>query len=607
MLDFGQELGVAVNFCPRLPSAMKIALAQINPTIGALRANAEKIAAVAAQAVADGAELVIFPEMAIGGYPPRDLVEKPDFIAACRGWLEWASRQCPRAAILCGCATPAAAETGKSVHNSALALLDGELLFQQSKMLLPTYDVFDESRNFAPAARQRIWRWRGLRLAVTICEDAWNDKHYWPQRQRRLYAEDPVADQLRQGADLLINISASPYSHGKMGLREEMLGAIAREYQIPVLFVNQVGGDDQLVFDGSSLVLGPMGELRARLHAFAEDWMVLDSADWRGTVRSRPVQEPAQETEAAYQALVLGTRDYVRKCGFARVMVGLSGGVDSALTAAIAAAALGPEAVTGVAMPGPYSSPGSRADAAQLAANLGIAFHTVDIGPGFAALQGMLRPWFAAQPPNAGAASLAEQNLQSRLRGMVLMAACNRLGALLLATGNKSELAMGYCTLYGDMAGGLNVIGDVLKTEVYALARYINREREVIPRATLDKPPSAELKPDQTDEQDLPPYAILDQVIRDYIEEYDTPERIAARRNLDLALVRDLIRRMDHAEHKRQQAAPGLKISKKAFGMGRRFPIAQQYVPQPAPAAELAAAGGPGRAGAPAAGKGGQE
>lgn len=552
---------------------MKIALAQINPTIGALAANAEKIAAVAQQAAAAGAELVIFPEMAIGGYPPRDLVEKTDFVAASRSWLEWASRQAPSTAILCGCATPAAAETGKSVHNSALVLKNGELLFQQSKMLLPTYDVFDESRNFAPAERQRVWEWGGLRLAITICEDAWNDKHFWPQRHmRRLYAQDPVADQLRQGADLLINISASPYSHGKMGVREEMLGAIAREYQVPVLLVNQVGGNDQLVFDGSSLVLGAMGELRARLHAFAEDWMVLDSSDWQGLVRARP----AQEIEAAYHALVLGTRDYVRKCGFSRVLLGLSGGVDSAVTAAIAVAALGAKSVLGVAMPGPYSSQGSLADARQLAVNLGIALEEVPIGPGFAALNGMLAPWFAGLAPDA-AADLTQQNLQSRLRGMVLMAGSNRLGALLLSTGNKSELAVGYCTLYGDMAGGLSVISDVLKTEVYALARHINREREIIPRATLEKAPSAELKQDQTDEQDLPPYEILDQVIRDYIEEYRTAEHIAARRNLALPLVRGLIQRMDRAEHKRQQAAPGLKISKKAFGMGRRFPIAQQY------------------------------
>lgn len=552
---------------------MKIALAQINPTIGALAANAEKIAAMAQKAAAAGAELVIFPEMAIGGYPPRDLVEKTDFVAASRSWLEWASRRAPSTAILCGCATPAAAETGKSVHNSALVLKNGELLFQQSKMLLPTYDVFDESRNFAPAERQRVWEWGGLRLAITICEDAWNDKHFWPQRHmRRLYAQDPVADQLRQGADLLINISASPYSHGKMGVREEMLGAIAREYQVPVVLVNQVGGNDQLVFDGSSLLLGPMGELRARLHAFAEDWMVLDSRDWQGLVRARP----AQEIEAAYHALVLGTRDYVRKCGFSRVLLGLSGGVDSAVTAAIAVAALGPKSVLGVAMPGPYSSHGSLADARQLAMNLGIELEVVPIGPGYEALNGMLAPWFAGLAPEASA-DLMQQNMQSRLRGMVLMAGSNRLGALLLSTGNKSELAVGYCTLYGDMAGGLSVISDVLKTEVYALAQHVNRDREIIPHATLEKAPSAELKQDQTDEQDLPPYEILDQVIRDYIEEYRTAEQIAARRNVALPLVRGLIRRMDRAEHKRQQSAPGLKISKKAFGMGRRFPIAQQY------------------------------
>jgi len=556
----------------------------MNPTVGDLAANARKIADFARQARDRGAELAVFPEMGICGYPARDLVEKADFVAANQEMLRQASLAVPDITILCGCVTPAAISTGKSVYNSALALQAGEVLFQQSKMLLPTYDVFDELRNFAPAEQQKIWQWKGRRIAVTICEDAWNDKNYWPQKNvRLLYPRDPVAEQLRMGADFLINISASPFETGKIGLRQEMLSAIAREYRVPVVFVNQVGGNDQLVFDGSSLVLGAGGTLRARAASFEEDLMVVDSGDWRGEVSPSPVSE----TAAIFNALVLGTRDYVRKCGFDRVLVGLSGGIDSALTAVIAAEALGPDRVLTVGMPSRYSSTGSIVDSHLLAERLGIRFIEAPIEPPFHILLDAVHQHF----PGDGSreADLTEQNLQSRIRGLLLMAFSNRIGALVLTTGNKSELATGYCTLYGDMVGGLAVLADVLKTQVYELSRYVNREREIIPQAIIDKAPSAELKPDQTDQDDLPPYAVLDSIIQDYVENYRTPEQIAASRDLPLPLVRRLIRRIDHSEYKRQQAAPGLKISKKAFGMGRRLPIAQRYEAPPRPGDTLPA------------------
>ncbi len=566
---------------------MKIALAQINPTVGALAANHDSIVAFARRAQAAGASLVIFPEMAICGYPPRDLVEKPEFVVESMEWLRRASRAVPEVTLLCGCVTPAAASTGKRVHNSALALENGEIVFQQSKMLLPTYDVFDELRNFAPADAQRPWRHRGLRIAVTICEDAWNDKNYWSRQPiRRLYERDPVEEQLRGGADLLINISASPYSSGKIGVRQEMLSAIAREYRVPVVLVNQVGGNDQLIFDGSSLALGADGTLRARAASFDQDLLVVEAGEWRAEVRAAP----EDETAAIWQALVLGTRDYVRKCGFERALVGLSGGVDSALTAAIAVAALGAENVSAAFLPSRYSSPQSAADAAELARRLGVELRTLPIEPLFETALATLAPELrAAQASGGRAAGLAEQNVQSRLRGLLLMALSNLSGALVLATGNKSELAMGYCTLYGDMIGGLGVIADVLKTEVYALARHANRLQGWIPEAILERAPTAELKPGQLDADDLPPYAVLDQVLRAYIEDYQEPAAIAAALGRDPEWVRALIQRLDYSEYKRQQAPPGLKVSKKAFGMGRRLPIAQRYAPPAVPGGSLPA------------------
>ncbi|MGH9481065.1 MAG: NAD+ synthase [Terriglobales bacterium] len=550
---------------------MKIALAQINPTVGALAANHDKIVAFARRAEARGAALVIFPEMGICGYPARDLVEKPEFVAESQAWLRRASQAVPNLVLLCGCATPAAAGAGKRVHNSLLALRNGELLFQQSKVLLPTYDVFDELRNFAPAEQQRVWRWGSQRIALTICEDAWNDKNFWERQGRLLYSRDPVEEQLRGGADFLINISASPYSSGKIPMRQEMLSAIARQYRVPVVFVNQVGGNDQLIFDGCSMVLGEDGALRARAACFDEDLLVVEAGDWRGEVRPAP----ADETEAMLEALVLGTRDYVHKCGFEDVIVGLSGGVDSAVTAAIAAEALGTGHVRALFLPSRYSSPESAADAARVAGALGLELRTLPIEPLFATALETLAHDLAASGTRA--ADLAQQNLQSRLRGLILMAASNLTGALLLATGNKSELAMGYCTLYGDMAGGLAVLSDVLKTQVYALARLLNRKRELIPASVLDKAPTAELKPNQRDQDDLPPYDLLDVVIQQYVEEFRGPEAIAECLGLQPELVQAWIRRMDHSEYKRQQAAPGLKVSRKAFGMGRRLPIAQRY------------------------------
>ena len=567
---------------------MKLALAQINPTVGALRANSSKIAEFAQRAQRRGAELVIFPEMAVCGYPARDLVEKPEFVAESLAWLRRASQQVPGITLLCGCATPAAVSTGKSVHNTALAVRAGEVLFQQSKVLLPTYDVFDESRNFAPAEQQRVWRrpgpGGGQRIAVTICEDAWNDKNYWPKREARLlYARDPVEEQLRGGADFLINISASPYAVGKIALRQEMLGAIAREYRVPVVFVNQVGGNDQLIFDGGSMVLGEDGTLCARAAFFDEDLLIVDTSVWRGDVRPMPDAGAGvhENIAAMHQALVLGTRDYVRKCGLHKVVLGLSGGVDSAVTAALAVEALGVENVQALYLPARYSSSDSARDAEQVARNLGIRLTTHDIEPLFATALAAL--------PGVERSGLAMQNLQPRLRALVLMARSNQEGALLLSTGNKSELAVGYCTLYGDMAGGLAVIADVLKTQVYALARYLNRNGEIIPQAVLVKAPTAELKLDQRDEDDLPPYPVLDAIIEQYVERYQSPLAIAENLALDAGLVQAMVRRIDQSEFKRQQAAPGLKVSRKAFGMGRRLPIAQRYEPVPvAPLPEVA-------------------
>jgi len=541
---------------------VKIALGQINPTVGDFSGNAAKMIDFAQQARGAGAGLILFPELAVCGYPPRDLVERSSFVERNRESAERIASAVPGIAVICGLVTPAQAETGKSVMNSAALLKDGRISFLQSKMLLPTYDVFDEMRNFAPAKSQSLFPFCGKQMALTICEDAWNDKHFW---HKRLYTVDPVEALVQAGGNFVLNISASPFWLGKRELRREMLATIARQDKVPVAMVNQVGGNDSLVFDGSSLVLNSAGEVIAQGKSFEEDLIYFDSDRLTGDIH----QQMQGEEASAYSALVLGTRDYVRKCGFRQVIVGLSGGIDSALTACIAADAVGPENVIGVGMPGPYSSSGSIDDARSLAQNLGIRFELLCITDIFESYRKTLQKVFAGRKEDA-----TEENLQARTRGALLMALSNKFGAIVLSTGNKSELGVGYCTLYGDMVGGLAVISDVPKTLVYRLSHYVNSRRAVIPQASLEKPPSAELRPDQKDIDSLPPYEILDTILEDYVEDLHSAEQIAADHGYDPALVRKVIQMVDRAEYKRQQAAPGLKISAKAFGSGRRFPIA---------------------------------
>jgi NAD+ synthase (glutamine-hydrolysing) len=541
---------------------VKIALGQINPTVGDFAGNAQKIIQFSRQAEAASAGLILFPELSVCGYPPRDLVERTSFVAHNRETVERIAVETRGIAVICGLVTPAQAETGKSAMNSAALLRDGKVAFLQSKMLLPTYDVFDEMRNFAPAKAQLLFPFCGKQMALTICEDAWNDKHFW---NKRLYTFDPVEALVQAGGNFVLNISASPFWLGKRELRRDMLATIARNDKVPVAMVNQVGGNDSLVFDGSSLVLNSAGEVIAQGKSFEEDLVYFDSDQVTGDIHPQIEGEEA----SAYAALVVGTRDYVRKCGFRSVIVGLSGGIDSALTACIAADALGPPNVIGVGMPGPYSSQGSIDDARTLASNLGIRFELLCIGEVFESYRKALHDVFIGYKED-----VTEENIQSRTRGTLLMALSNKFGAIVLSTGNKSELGVGYCTLYGDMAGGLAVISDVPKTLVYRLSHYVNSQRNVIPQSTLLKPPSAELRPGQKDSDTLPTYDVLDKILDDYVEDSHTAEQIAADHGFDLDLVRRVICMVERSEYKRQQAAPGLKISAKAFGFGRRFPIA---------------------------------
>jgi NAD+ synthase (glutamine-hydrolysing) len=455
---------------------------------------------------------------------------------------------------------------------------DGEIRFVQQKMLLPYYDVFDEQRYFEPARKQSLTVVKGQAVAITICEDAWNDKMFWP---RQLYPVDPVEELMRQwavlpqplsGHRLILNISASPFCHGKFEVRQRMIGALAKRHAATVVMVNQVGANDSLIFDGGSFAVGPSGEVFAQARCFAEDLVIVETEAERYAGVPEPDGEDAG-TERTWKALALGTRDYLAKCGFKKALIALSGGIDSALVAAIAVEALGAENVQGVGMPSEFSSSGSVTDAEKLAKNLGIAFFTLPIREIYTEFESSLEPVFASM--GAGTSfGLAEENLQSRVRGSLLMALSNKTGALVLTTGNKSEMACGYCTLYGDMVGALAVIGDVYKTEVYALSRWVNREGEVIPSDTLTKPPSAELRPGQKDTDSLPPYEVLDPILLAYIEEYSSAEEIARTQGVDIALVRMVIRLVELSEYKRQQAAPVLKVSRKSFGMGRRFPIA---------------------------------
>ncbi|HUX09366.1 MAG TPA: NAD+ synthase [Terriglobia bacterium] len=545
---------------------MKIALAQINTTVGDFEGNVAKILQYTRMAVDGKADLVVFPEMAVCGYPPRDLVERRDFIERSEAELSRLSHLLPDIPALIGYVRASHVQLGKPVCNAAAMVYRGKVLLDYVKILLPFYDVFDESRYFEPGNTVGIFDLEGVRIGITICEDIWNDKNFW---RKRLYSRDPVEEITKAGARLLLNIASSPYGQEKIQLRYDMLRTIATEHQIPVAYVNHVGGNDQLVLDGSSLAFSAGGTLIARARSFEEDLVIFDTTGAAADIHPAP----ASEIEAVYKALILGTRDYMRKCGFKEAIVGLSGGIDSSVVVTLAADALGPENVHAIAMPGPYSSPGSLKDAEELARRLGVDFRVIPITSVYEGYLQTLEPSFRTL-----AADVTEENIQARVRGNILMALSNKLGAMVLSTGNKSELAVGYCTLYGDMAGGLSVIADVPKTMVYALARYLNREKERIPLACLEKPPSAELRANQTDQDTLPPYETLDTILKSVIEERLCAKEIAEKYKIELPLVEDVMRRVTRAEYKRQQAAPALKVTAKAFGIGRRYPIAQKFI-----------------------------
>ncbi len=545
---------------------MRIALGQINTTIGDLAGNVDKMIATVRQAASRDVDLVVFPELSITGYPPQDLIERPSFVARSVEAVDRLVKESKslEPAMIAGSIEPS--EDGRRVRNLAIVIQKGKILAKQQKMLLPTYDVFDELRYFVPSEKEKMVHINGVPVALTICEDAWNDKYFW---RHPLYDRDPVEELVKEGAKVLISINASPYNISKRAQRSRMFEALACRHGIPVVYVNSVGGNDQLVFDGSSFALSAEGGLIASAKSFEEDCPIVDlkklTGDKNGNLED--------ENQAAYQALVVGTRDYVRKCGFKKVLIGLSGGIDSSLVAALAVCALGKENVIGVGMPGPYSSGHSVTDAREMAERLGIRFELISINGLYQEFVRTLAPVFAG-----AADDVTEENIQSRLRGNTLMALSNKWGALVLTTGNKSEMAVGYCTLYGDMCGGLAVICDVPKTLVYKLCRVANQLLgPVIPESVFTKPPSAELRADQKDTDSLPEYYVLDTILHAYIEESKPAADIAAEHNYPIDLVRDIARKVDRNEYKRQQAAPGIKLTSKAFGMGRRFPIAQRF------------------------------
>lgn len=543
---------------------MKIGLLQLNPTVGDLAGNAAMIAEGVRKAQAQGADLAVTTELALLGYLPRDLLMNRAFIR--HSWdvlRRLASDIADGPPVLVGLAEPNDQDVGRPLFNSA-ALLNRGLIEQCfRKTLLPTYDVFDEDRYFEPADEPQVLEWNGSRFGISICEDIWNDRDFW---QRRRYRLDPIEQLEKVHVDYVINLSASPFTVGKQQLRERMMGHSAHKHHLPLLNVNQVGGDDDLVFDGRSLVFDSNGSLIARGAAFAPDTIVVDLNEMSGPIAQ---DDFAPEAEI-WKALVLGTRDYVRKCGFKRVLLGLSGGVDSSLTAAIAAEAIGPENVLGVLMPSPYTGRASIEDAQAVAKNLNICAITLPISEIMNAFDQALREPFKGYPKD-----VTEENIQARIRRNLLMALSNKYGSLLLTTGNKSELAVGYCTLYGDMSGGLAVISDVPKTMIYRLARRANRERKIIPDSVLTKAPSAELKPDQTDQDTLPPYDVLDEILKRYIEYQQSADEIIAE-GFDGETVRRVARMVDNAEFKRKQAAPGIKVTDRAFGTGWRMPIAKR-------------------------------
>lgn len=542
---------------------MKVALAQLNTTVGDLAGNEARIRAAYERGVAAGANLVLVPELATTGYPPRDLLLRSRFIPDNLALLDRLAAATGDTALLVGYVGRNDVRPGRDATNSIALLRQGRILATRHKTLLPTYDVFDEDRYFEAATSNAPVPFDEAQLGLTICEDLWNDEDFWPDRR---YRRNPAVELAQAGATVLCNISASPWHLGKNRVRHAMLASLAAKTRRPLLYCNLVGGNDELVFDGGSLAFDAQGRLLARGAAFAEDFLLIDLP------HAAPIEStPLPDEEKLHRALVLGLRDYLHKCGFRSAVLGLSGGIDSAVTACLAAEALGPENVHGISLPSQFSSTGSLDDARLLAAALGIRYDVIPIQTGFEALKTSLAPVFAGR-----AEDLTEENIQARLRGVILMALSNKFGALLLTTGNKSEMAVGYCTLYGDMCGGLAVISDVPKTMVYRLARRINRAREIIPTASITKPPSAELRPNQTDQDSLPPYDVLDAILEAYVVEGRAPHEIVAS-GFDAATVRRVITLIDRSEYKRRQAAPGLKVTSKAFGVGRRMPIAQRY------------------------------
>ena len=542
---------------------MKIALAQINTTVGDFPGNEAKILAAYRRAVEAGAELIVFPELATCGYPPRDLLQRRSFVRQNRELLDRLTAAAGATAMLVGFVGENARRPGRELTNSTALLQDGRVIATRDKTLLPTYDVFDEDRYFEPAAENKPVEFNGGNIGLTVCEDVWNDEDYWDERR---YRRNPAAELAAAGAQIIFNNSSSPWHLGKNETRRDMLASLARKTRCPLVYCNLVGGNDELIFDGGSMVFGADGQLLAAGKLFEEDFLVVDLDT------GSPISAPATaDEEKLFRALTLGVRDYLHKCGFKKAVLGLSGGIDSALTAVIAVEALGRENVHGVSLPSQFSSQGSLDDARLLAANLGIRYDVIPIQSAFASMRGELAGVFAGRPEDT-----TEENIQARLRGVILMALSNKFGALLLTTGNKSEVAVGYCTLYGDMCGGLAVINDLPKMMVYRLSRWLNRERETIPIASITKPPSAELRPNQTDQDSLPPYEVLDAILEAFVVEGASPQEIIAR-GFDKAVVERVVRLIDGAEYKRRQSAPGLKVTTKAFGVGRRIPIAQRF------------------------------